>query len=99
MINIIINKPQKSYPFLPAEDLFDTPYGTVFQMYIDGVAQENFFISCGINEKRLIDIWYDDDNYEYRFSTSTRKNMSGFVSGAAFQQIEAEINMSCDINR
>ena len=66
-------------------------YGTVFQQYSHGEPTKDFYINVGLNEKRVVQIWYNDENSEHRLSTDNKKDLRGFYPHIKVREIDAEI--------
>lgn len=74
-------------------DMLDNkfPYGTVFQQYYDGEPQREFYVHVGVNEKRVVSIWYDEEDKEHRLSTDSKKSLRNFVPSVKVRQIDADV--------
>lgn len=69
------------------------PHGTVFQQYMKKEPQKNFYITCGSFEKRLVNIWFNDEDEEYNLSTSDHQELSEYYDFVKFKKVDAEIIM------
>lgn len=93
MIDIRITKPSELIK--PVEMLSGRwKEGQVFQMCSHGVPDTSYFIHCGLNEPRLIHLWYDTfGNKQYRLSTSDCEDLSLYNSHIMAKPIEAMIRI------
>jgi len=80
-------------------EMHSYPYGTVFQEYMDGKPVNDYWICCGSCEKRLVNLWFDDESGVYRLSTDRKKDLREFRSGIKAMVIDAEINLTLKIKK
>ena len=71
----------------------------IFQMYDDGLAQETIFINCGINEKSLVSIWFDDESKCYRLSTDDLKGLREYNSWIKVKDVTDQIQIQIQIKK
>lgn len=93
MIEIRINKPSELIK--PVEMLSNKwKDGQVFQMYSHGVPDTSYFIHCGLNEPRLIHLWYNVyGDQKYGLSTSDCEDLKLYNSHIMAKPIEASIRI------
>lgn len=98
MLNIkVINK--STDKLNPVEMLENKYSNRVFQQYANNVPQNHFYINCGINEEaviQIIQIWFDDENYEYQLSTSDKKDLSMLLPHIKVVKLDAKINLTLE---
>ena len=93
MIEININKPVELIK--PVEMLSSRwKEGQVFQMYSNGVPDTSYFIHCGLNEPRLMHLWYDTfGDKKYALSTSDHKDLKLYNPHVMARPIEATVRI------
>lgn len=94
MIKIkVIDKSKHKIRISPKLMLKNIYAGCIFQQYSHDFPQNNFYINCGLNEKSVIHIWYDDENEQYRLSTDNKKSLEELLPHVSVLEIDAEINL------
>lgn len=87
VINRVTNK-------LNPVEMLDNKYANcVFQQYDNNIPQNDFYINCGINEKSVIHIWYNDESEQYRFSTDDEKSLLKLFEHITVVKIDAKISL------
>lgn len=74
--------------------MLNTEYGTVFQQYFKGKKQPIYYVSCGQNEKSVIQIWYCEVDEEHKLSTCDIKSLKEYTKEVKVQKINATIEMT-----
>lgn len=98
MIEIKINKKDESINLIKPSEMINSKYGTVFQEFFKNKQGNSFFISCGIGEKSIIHIWYNDENKRYELSTDDKESLKQFVESYKVFEIDAIISIDMNIN-
>lgn len=94
MIKITVSEADKpSEPLLKLRDMFDSPYGTIYQQYAAGKPTKDFWISCGPCEKALINFWFDDEVGFHKLSTNREKDLKMFASHVKVKRVDGDLKL------
>ena len=97
MIDIKVEKRlQGKFPkLLKPTNMLDSEWrsGTVFQQWSNEVAGTTFYITCGHHEKRVVSIWWCDEDESYLISTDNKKDLKNFNSKVRVVEIKAEVDL------
>lgn len=100
MIKITVSEADKpSEPLIKLSEMLDSPYGTVFQEYIDGEPAQEFWISCGHAEKSLINFWWDEEAGCHKLSTDSKKTFIGFSTSVQVKRVDADLKLKLKVKK
>lgn len=71
----------------------------IFQQYSHGKPQDQYYINCGINEERVIMVWYDDESETFKLSTDNFKGLREFYSHVRVKDVTDQIEIQIQIKK
>jgi hypothetical protein len=100
MVKIKITESDKNTnPLINPCKMFDAPHGTIFQQYIDDDPGEDFWISCGLNEKSLINLWFDDEAGCHKLSTDRKRNLREFSKDVKVRRVDGDLKLKLKLEK
>lgn len=66
-----------------------------FQQYSHGMSQNCYYINCGVGEKNLILIWYDEEIGSLRFSTENLASLKNLKDHVLVKEVYLDFNITC----
>lgn len=69
-------------------------HGTIFQLHINGEPDNTYFIHCGINEKRMIMIWYSEEGGRYLLSTQSLSDLREYNSHISVRIVDKDVDIN-----
>lgn len=98
-INVKKNKNSQMKLLTPSDMLKAENSNRIFAMFdlnrYDFV--NTFFINCGVNEKSVITIWYDDEDKQYRLSTDNLAGLKEYNKHIKVVDVTDTINLSINL--
>jgi len=100
MVKIKITESDKNTnPLINPCKMFDAPHGTIFQQYIDGEPAKEFWISCGTNEKSLINLWFDDEAGCHKLSTDRKKALREYEYHCKVRLVDGDLKLKLKLEK
>jgi hypothetical protein len=93
MIEIKVNRPDD---LIEPSEMISNKWreGQVFQIYSNGVPDTSYFIHCGLNEPRLVHLWYNSfGDQKYGLSTSDSEDLKLYHPHIMARPIEAKVRI------
>ena len=96
MIIINVSRDNEVVDLIDPVEMINSPEGTVFQQYFNNKPTNQYYISCGVNEESLVQIWYDDEDGKHRLSTENKKSLKKLYDTVKVKKTDAviEINLT-----
>jgi hypothetical protein len=91
MLEINIHGVQAPKVSMRPEDMLNTPHGTVFQLMDNESSSDTYFISCGLHEKRVVVLWFEEEEGCWRLSTENKKDLRGYLDHITVREINATV--------
>jgi hypothetical protein len=100
MIKITVSEADKpSEPLMKLSEMLDSPYGTVFQQYIEGNPSKEFWISCGHSEKSLVNFWWDEEGGCHKLSTDSKKTLRLLKESIQAKRVDADLKLKLKVKK
>jgi hypothetical protein len=64
------------------------PDGTAFQLHSKGEPFNEYFITCGMHEQRVVHIWFSEEEDCYRLSTSGNRDLKEYLPHVKVKEIK-----------
>ena len=67
------------------------PYGTLFRQYVDGEPEDTYYLTCGFMEKRVITLWYSEEERKHLLSTDNKNSLKELLPHVRVAQSDASV--------
>ena len=69
----------------------------IFQQYDNENPRNVFYINCGLNEERVVCIWYEDESEIYRLSTEDKKGLAQFYPHVKVKDVTNSVDIKITV--
>jgi len=91
----LIEGSQEDLTFLNPIDTWGTEYGTVYQMFSHGEAEDAYMVATGFFGD-MIYVWYNEEEKRHELATQTKAELKEYSSHVKFVKIDGAIIFSLD---
>jgi hypothetical protein len=97
MIKINIDQTTKTTELMEPEEMLNTPHGTVFQLMDSDEPCDTYFISCGFHEKRVVVLWYENEECCWKLSTDNKKGLRKYIPHIKVREVNATVTIDLEV--